>query len=86
MKPIKFHEQNYTLNKPESMTDKECQSLPCFIDGDQIISKWKMTWKERLSALFRGTVWLSVNSRLSQPPVYLTAEKSIFMSKPQGDL
>jgi hypothetical protein len=37
-----------------------------------------MTWKERLSALFFGKVWLSVHSGHTQPPVWLMAEKEIF--------
>lgn len=51
--------------------------LPVFRTDDQIVSCWKMTWGERLSALFHGRVWLQVMSETSQPPVALTVAKTI---------
>ena len=78
MEPGKFQQSNKTLGPPKGMTEKECGSLPVFTDGQQCISLWKMTWRERLSALFFGKVWLSVHSGQTQPPVWLMAEKEIF--------
>lgn len=78
MKPTGFPEQTKTLTKPIGMTDEECGSLPVYNDGSQSISCWRMTWRERLSALFVGRVWLQVYAGHTQPPVSLTAAKTIF--------
>lgn len=78
MEPQKFEEANRNLLKPQGMTDEECGSLPIWTDGKECISCWKMTWRERLSALFFGKVWLSVYSGQTQPPVWLRAERQIF--------
>lgn len=77
MKPIEFKHQTKVLNKPENMTDEECQSLPVFSNGKQVISCWAMTWKERFQALLFGKVWLSVYSGHTQPPVWLSVEKEV---------
>jgi hypothetical protein len=77
MEPREFKEANKNLLKPEGMTE-ECGSLPVFTDGKQCISLWQMTWRERLSALFFGRIWLSVYSGQTQPPVWLSAERQVF--------
>lgn len=57
------------LAKPKSMTDEECGSLPVFgVDG-QCVSCWRMSWRERLSALVFGRMWIAVLSGQSQPPI-----------------
>lgn len=78
MIPTEFPESNKTLTKPQGMTDDECGSLPVYNDGAQSISCWRMSWRERLSALLRGRVWLQVYAGRTQPPVSLTAAKTIF--------
>jgi hypothetical protein len=78
MEPINFEQANKNLLKPPSMTDEECGSLPVFTDGTQCLSLWKMTWRERLSALLFGKVWLWVISGQTQPPVALQASKEVF--------
>lgn len=78
MKPIKFPEANKTLTKPESMTDEECTSLTIFCDGKQCISLWRMSFKQRISALLFGRVWLSVLSGHTQPPVWLDCCRTVF--------
>ena len=78
MEPTKFEQANKDLLKPQGMTDEECGSLPVFTDGNECISCWKMTCRERFSALFFGKVWLSVYSGQTQPPVWLMAAKQIF--------
>ena len=67
MKAIKFKQANRNLLKPNSMTDEECKSLWVFTDNRECISCWKLSFKQRLSALFFGTVWLSVLSGGTQP-------------------
>ena len=78
MIPTDFPEKNKTLTKPQGMTDEECGSLPVYNDGSQSVSCWRMSWRERLSALFRGKVWLQVYAGTTQPPVSLTAANTIF--------
>lgn len=78
MKPIKFKQATKNLIKPSTMTDEECGSLWVYNDGMQSISCWKMTWKDRLKALFFGRIWLHVVSGDSQPPVLIQSEKTVF--------
>jgi hypothetical protein len=78
MKPIKFKEANCNLEKPQNMTDEECLSLAVYTDGEQCISCWKMSFRQRISALIYGKVWLSVLSGQTQPPVWLDCAKTIF--------
>jgi len=83
MKPIKFKEANKNLSKPNSMTDAECSSLWVFNDGSQCISCWKMSFKQRIKALFFGRVWLSVMSGTTQPPVWVDCAKTVFTKQPE---
>ena len=76
MIPTEFAEQNKTLTKPQGMDD--CGELPVYNDGTQSVSCWRMTWRERFSALLRGKVWLQVYAGRTQPPVSLSATKTIF--------
>jgi hypothetical protein len=45
-------------------------------DGEQCVSCWQMTIRERLTALLFGRVWLMVLSGWTQPPVYVEASRS----------
>lgn len=78
MKPIIFKESNKDLLKPQGMTDAECGSLPVFTDGQQCVSRWQLTWKERFQILFFGRIWLGVLSGQTQPPVWLDSQKTVF--------
>jgi hypothetical protein len=78
MRPDKFEQANKGLTAPEGMTKDECGDLPVYNDGLMSISCWKMTWRERLSALFFGRVWLWVHAGKTQPPVALAVAKTIF--------
>lgn len=71
MIPIEFDEQNGVLTRPDDMTDEQCCSLPCFRNGERVISRWQMTWRERFEVAFSGKIWLSVWSGRSSPPVAL---------------
>jgi hypothetical protein len=81
MIPTAFPEQNKTLTKPQGMTDEQCGSLPVYNDGEQSISCWQMSLRERLSALWHGKIWLQVYAGRTQPPVSLTAAESIFTER-----
>lgn len=79
MKPITFKEKNRTLAKPPTMTDEQCCSLDVFSDGKSCLSCWTPSWKERLSILFYGRVWLWVVFGNTQPPVSLLGTKTAFV-------
>jgi len=79
MEPEKFPQANKELLKPEDWTEEQCGTLPVYTDGQQCISLWKMTWRERVSALFFGRMWLIVHSGQTQPPVALMATREIFL-------
>ena len=79
MKPIDFPEKTKELQKPPSMTDEECSSLSIWNDGQICISCWKADWKERLSILFFGKIWIRIYSGITQPPISLEGTKTIFV-------
>ena len=71
--PVPFPEANFTWRGwPADDERNEVGDLPSFKDGNQTISCWRLTWRERLRALFTGRVWLSVQGQ--QPPVYVTGD------------
>ena len=85
MTPTQFPESTRSLGKPTSMTDAECQPLPIFDDGPRLISCWRMTWRERLSALLFGRVWCWVwTGSGTQPPICLEAKRTIFTRAVDG--
>lgn len=54
MEPVGFKEQNctYAENQPEYL------DLPVHKTEDgQVISCWKLTWKERIKMLLTGKIW-----------------------------
>ncbi len=76
--PNNFPEANRDLLKPDGMTDEECGSLPVYTDGRECVSLWRMSWRERLSALLFGRAWLFVLSGGTQPPVAMTVARTVF--------
>jgi len=78
LEPIKFPEANKVLRRPEGMTEEQCGDLHTHTDGQYSLSCWQMTWRERLSALLFGKVWLWVMSGYTQPPVSLEVTKTVF--------
>lgn len=81
MNPIDFPQSTKVLQKPGTMLDSECQSLPIWNDGKECISCWRASFKERVRILLTGKVWLSVLSGRTQPPVFVTG-KYIFVRPP----
>lgn len=81
MEPIPFPQANRILTKPEGMTAEECADLPVYADRVHLVSLWKMTWTERLSAFLFGRVWLRVYYTYTHPPVSLEATRQIFEEK-----
>ena len=88
MDPIKFDEANLVLTAPPTMKD-DCGDLYCHTTGDTVISKWKLTRRERLSALINGTCWVHVytgkqypQAAPTHPPLALDVRGDIFGTKP----
>lgn len=81
MKPIDFAQSTKVLQRPSTMAESECQSLPVWNDSKQCVSCWKATFKERLNILLTGKVWLGVLSGKTQPPVFVSGE-SVFVKEP----
>lgn len=54
MKPITFPQSNvvYAKDQPEYLP------LPAYRDEAQTISLWRLSWRERLTVLVRGRLWL----------------------------
>ena len=71
MTPIDFNESNKVLTKPAGYTDEQCSSLRVFTNGEQVISRWQLTWRERWLALWTGKFWVSVWSGHTSPPIKL---------------
>jgi hypothetical protein len=72
MKGIDFKEANTRLLPPEGQEDKVVP-LPIWTDGQNVMSKWKLTWKERLWVLRHGVLYLHVVGR-THPPLAIMAE------------
>ena len=73
MKPAAFKLANKTLqpsDKVYSTNVDDVKPLQIWSDDEQCVSLWKMTWRERISALFFGCVWIAVLSGRTQPPIY----------------
>lgn len=76
MKPKNFKEANVTFakNQPEYLP------LPAFKNNDangEVVTCWKLSFKERLRILFKGEIWLcllSFNKPLT--PSFMTTKKS----------
>jgi len=74
VKPVPFRQSNGTLaGGPASAfgADLDVVDLPVYRDGKEIISCWRPSWRERLSILLRGRVWLLVVTPTTHPPVFL---------------
>lgn len=70
MKPVAFRYANKTLQPgggeySENVTGVD--PLPIWTDGEQCVSCWRMSLRERLAALIFGRVWVSLLSGSTQP-------------------
>lgn len=77
--PIDFKYRNKILVCPPP-----CEPLSVFTDGEQCISCWQLSWKERLKTLIYGKVWLFVMSGETQPPVWIECERTVLKEKDDG--
>lgn len=79
MKPIQFKYANWRLDAPAGEYSENVAGidpLPVWTDGEQCVSCWRLSWRERLAALLFGRVWLSVLGGSTQPPVCIEASRT----------
>jgi hypothetical protein len=76
MIPASFDESNHVLGTPPSMTDEQCDPLSVFVDGNYVVSCWKLTADELEEFKRTGRIWLMVVGP-TMPPVILTAIKPL---------
>jgi hypothetical protein len=75
MKPIDFKDRNviYAEKQPEYTS---IPALKIDSDNGEVVSCWKLSFRERIKILFTGTIWMSIatfNKPLS--PSYLSVNK-----------
>jgi len=81
MKPISF---KYAMRELQPGGQEYSENvtgvdpLPIWTDGEQCVSCWRMSPRERLSTLLFGRVWLAVLSGATQPPVCVQASRDYF--------
>lgn len=82
MKPIEFPEaikQLQPSGKEYSENVESVKPLPVWSDGEQCVSKWRISWRERLALLFHGTLWVQLlTSKPTQPPIAFWTGKRFF--------
>lgn len=76
MTPAAFPQSNKTLQPPGGM--ENCVPLQIWTDGRTCVSCWRADWRERLSILFFGRVWIWVWFGATQPPIQLLGHRNIF--------
>lgn len=54
MQPVDFPEQNRVWAKDQP----EYRPLPAYTDDQQTIACWQMTWRERVTVLLTGRIWV----------------------------
>ena len=86
MKPVEFKHQNIVFAKDQP----EYQPLPALrLDSPngEIISCWKLSFKERVKIMFTGRVWVSLMS-FNKPltPSFLSADRKEIYSHPDDQI
>ncbi len=75
-----FDEAERQLGPPSDMTSEACDLLPVYNHDGSLLSCWDMSWRERVSALVFGRVWLWVRSGgRTQPPVAIQVVRTPFL-------
>ena len=86
MKPIEFKHQNVVFAKDQP----EYQPLPALklnTPEGEVISCWKLSFKERIQVLLFGRVWLSLMS-FNKPltPSFLSVDRKCVFSTPEDNV
>src|SRR5262245_20592807 len=81
MTPSSFKYANRLLgaspgHNPDESPVGEIMALPVWTNGEQCVSLWKATWRERISLLLFGKLWISVWMGASQPPICPTITRT----------
>jgi hypothetical protein len=87
MKPVRFKHHNQILKpsgKKYSANVTGVEPLPIWTDGEQCVSCWRMSWRERLSALLFGRIWVAILSGWTQPPVWVEAARNYLKEVDDG--
>jgi len=87
MKPVPFGYSNRTLqpgSQQYSGNVTGVDQLPVWTDGEQCVSCWTMSLRERLCALVFGRVWLALLSGRSQPPACIVVGREYLMVDWEG--
>jgi hypothetical protein len=86
MKPTEFKEQNvvFAKDQPEYMP---LPALKLETPEGEVISCWRMSFKERIKVLFTGKVWISLMS-FNKPltPSYLSVNRKNVFSIPKDTI
>ena len=80
MKPVEFTEQTLVLSANPNQLEidgQEVGKLPIFTDGNQVVSCWGLSFRERLQALWFGKGWVGVHSGRTQPPDWERVDKTV---------
>lgn len=78
MKPVDFPKATTTFNAPPGEEDR-VYALRAYLDPavPEVIECWRPTWRERLSILVFGRVWVRFLARNPQP-VDLEGKRTVF--------
>lgn len=77
MTPIPFEKQNKVLTPTATNDGRDLQNISVLTDGQQCLSCWQMTWRERLAALLHGRLWLGVHSGATQPAIWMEVKRDV---------
>ena len=87
MKPIKFHGHNAVFAENQ----EEYQPLPCLVadmkeGGQNVISCWKLTWRERFKVLFTGKLWInSLKFGMTLQPILPEVDQPFTVTEDSND-
>lgn len=86
MKPIEFKHQNVVYSKDQPQYEP-LPALKIESDNAEVISCWKMNFKDRIKVLFTGKVWLSLCS-FNKPltPSYMSVNRKELYSHPDDKI
>ena len=76
MKPTDFEYANLNFVGGSSGRTVPIGELPVWTDKEQCVSLWSMSWRERLSALLFGRVWVNLLCGGRHPPIAVECRHS----------
>ena len=81
MKAVNFLQSTKILSNPKGLDGY--RRLPVHFQAPQSVSKWKASWRERISILLFGTIFVGVyvGKIEEQPPMWVQGKRNIFTKK-----